>query len=81
MATEKWKILFLFFYCLKTVIRKPANVIKGIKFLKGVNVMSVYAYAGATYLGTAVISLVVIGIIVLLNKAFGGSSNNGEGVE
>ncbi|CAK7010597.1 hypothetical protein [Phascolarctobacterium sp.] len=43
--------------------------------------MSVYAYAGAAYLGTAVISLVVIGIIVLLNKAFGGSSNNGEGVE
>lgn len=44
--------------------------------------MSVYAYAGAAYLGTAVISLLVIGIIVLLNKAFGGSaSNNGEGME
>ncbi|WP_455655415.1 hypothetical protein [Phascolarctobacterium sp.] len=44
--------------------------------------MSVYAYAGAAYLGTAVISLLVIGVIVLLNKVFGGSSNNnGEGME
>ena len=39
--------------------------------------MNVYAYAGFSYLGTAVISLLVIGIIVLLNKVMGGNSNEG----
>jgi len=37
--------------------------------------MNVYVYAGLTYLGTAIISLLVIGIIVLLNKLMGGNSN------
>jgi len=40
-------------------------------------IMNVYAYAGLTYLGTAVISLLVIGIIVLLNKLMGGNSSEG----
>lgn len=37
--------------------------------------MNVYAYAGLTYLGTAFISLLVIGVIVLLNKLMSGNSS------
>lgn len=40
--------------------------------------MNIVTYAMAAYAGTAVISLLVIGIIVLLNKAFGGKP---EGVD
>lgn len=42
--------------------------------------MNIYAYAGFTYLFTAVISLLLIGTIVLLNKLMGGNSS-GEGKE
>lgn len=34
--------------------------------------MNIYAYAGLTYLFTAIISLLLIGTIVLLNKLMGG---------
>lgn len=42
--------------------------------------MNVYVYAGLTYLATAIVSLLVIGVIVLLNKLMNGNSSKG-GVE
>lgn len=42
--------------------------------------MGIVAYAGFAYLLTAVISFLLIGVIVLLNK-FLGKNNSGEGVE
>lgn len=40
--------------------------------------MNVYAYAGLTYLFTALISFALIGTIVLLNKALSGKAEEGE---
>jgi hypothetical protein len=42
--------------------------------------MGIVAYAGFAYLLTAVISVLIIGVIVVLNK-FLGKKNSGEGVE
>lgn len=42
--------------------------------------MHIIAYAGFAYLLTAVISFLLIGVVVLLNKCLGGN-NNGGGVE
>lgn len=40
--------------------------------------MSVEFYAVATYAFTAVISLVMMGVVVLLNKLMGGDAVDGE---
>ena len=42
--------------------------------------MGIVAYAGFAYLLTAVISVLIIGVIVVLNK-FLGKKNSEEGVE
>lgn len=72
--------MFISLFFLRVGVRKPAKrpALGKTVWERKELVMNVYAYAGLTYLFTALISFALIGTIVLLNKALGGKAEEGE---